>query len=75
MKPSECHAFTRQAWAGLGSHLHKASFIKRRLFYLNHHRQCEGVLVLARSNLPYCSGDCFVGERSLLAMTIYKGMQ
>jgi hypothetical protein len=34
MMLSECQ---NQAWAGSEANIHKASFIERRLFYLNYH--------------------------------------
>ena len=72
----------KQARAGSEANIHKASFIKRRLFYLNSYCHCEGVpcpkqsLILVEiassGHLPLAGG---ARESTLLAMTMYKGMQ
>jgi hypothetical protein len=78
-KPSECHAFTRQARAGAKRELniHKASFIERRLFYLNHPNIiARRVLRPERSRILLCGVvEGQVQAKILLKIKLcYKGM-
>jgi|GEM_PF-3823084 len=77
-KPSECR---KQAWAAREANLHGASFIERRLFYLNyrHLRHCEvGVLPNEAISTTVCgiaSGTLALENKYALAVTIQMGMQ
>jgi len=72
MNLSECQ---KQAWAGCEANIYKASFIERRLFYLNRH------VVTRKAFFP--TRQSHVGERVLRIPSIlllksklcYKGMQ